>query len=157
LDPSRPVIDNSGYWHTVSDLLDIHDYSQGPVIRKNWRAFARGDRLKDVPKVHKPPQWPGWAASNSPVLLSEVGGIGFLTPGSRGWGYGDIPRTRGDFLKRFAGTMEAIQEIPNCCGFCYTQLYDVEQEINGLYTYAREPKFKMAAIRRINEARRSAR
>ena len=26
-------------------------------------------------------------------------------------------------------------------GFCYTQLYDVEQEVNGLYTYAREKKF----------------
>lgn len=26
-------------------------------------------------------------------------------------------------------------------GFCYTQLYDVEQEVNGLYTYDREDKF----------------
>ena len=26
-------------------------------------------------------------------------------------------------------------------GFCYTQLYDVEQEQNGLYTYDREKKF----------------
>ena len=26
-------------------------------------------------------------------------------------------------------------------GFCYTQLYDVEQEVTGLYTYDREDKF----------------
>ena len=26
-------------------------------------------------------------------------------------------------------------------GFCYTRLYDVEQEVNGLYTYSREKKF----------------
>ena len=26
-------------------------------------------------------------------------------------------------------------------GFCYTQLTDVEQEQNGLYTYDRRPKF----------------
>ena len=35
-------------------------------------------------------------------------------------------------------------------GFCYTQLYDVEQEMNGLYTYGRKPKFDMEIIRRIN-------
>ncbi len=26
-------------------------------------------------------------------------------------------------------------------GFCYTQLYDIEQEQNGLYTYDRTKKF----------------
>ncbi len=26
-------------------------------------------------------------------------------------------------------------------GFCYTQLYDIEQEQNGLFTYTREKKF----------------
>lgn len=34
--------------------------------------------------------------------------------------------------------------------FCYTQLYDVEQEVNGLYTYDRRPKFDPDVIRRIN-------
>ena len=29
-------------------------------------------------------------------------------------------------------------------GLCYTQLTDVEQEQNGLYTYQREPKFDPA-------------
>jgi hypothetical protein len=36
-------------------------------------------------------------------------------------------------------------------GFCYTQLYDIEQEVNGLYTYDRRPKFKPEIIKRINE------
>ena len=27
------------------------------------------------------------------------------------------------------------------CALCYTQLYDVEQEQNGLYNYDRTPKF----------------
>ena len=39
---------------------------------------------------------------------------------------------------------------PRMCGFCYTQLYDVEQEVNGLYTYEREPKFDMERIRAVN-------
>lgn len=35
-------------------------------------------------------------------------------------------------------------------GFCYTQLYDIEQEQNGLYTYERDPKVDIAAIHDIN-------
>ena len=34
-------------------------------------------------------------------------------------------------------------------GFCYTQLYDIEQEQNGLYTYDREKKFDDAIYDRI--------
>jgi len=30
---------------------------------------------------------------------------------------------------------------PYIIGFCYTQLTDVEQETNGLYTYDRQTKF----------------
>ena len=36
------------------------------------------------------------------------------------------------------------------CMFCYTQLTNVEQEVNGLYTYDRKPKFDPAIIRAIN-------
>ena len=37
-------------------------------------------------------------------------------------------------------------------GFCYTQLTDVEQEQNGLFTYVgREPKFDMSIISAINK------
>ncbi len=36
------------------------------------------------------------------------------------------------------------------CGFCYTQLYDLEQEVNGLYTYGRQAKFDPQAIAEIN-------
>lgn len=35
------------------------------------------------------------------------------------------------------------------CGFCYTQLTDVEQEQNGVYCYDRSEKFDMARIRAI--------
>ena len=38
-------------------------------------------------------------------------------------------------------------------GFCYTQLYDIEQEQNGLYTYDREPKFDMTVFHGINSAK----
>ena len=46
--------------------------------------------------------------------------------------------------------MEAIREIPYLTGFCYTQVTDVQQEVNGLYTMEREAKVDMSEIRRIN-------
>ena len=45
---------------------------------------------------------------------------------------------------------DALLDNPNMFGFCYTQLYDVEQETNGLYTYNREPKFDMKLFAAIN-------
>jgi hypothetical protein len=39
-------------------------------------------------------------------------------------------------------------------GFCYTQLYDIEQEQNGFFTYTRESKFSekiMEEIVRLNQ------
>ena len=41
---------------------------------------------------------------------------------------------------------------PRVCGFCYTQLTDVEQEQNGLYCYDRSPKFSNATYARIRMA-----
>ena len=49
--------------------------------------------------------------------------------------------TEEEFFTRYEGLTAALLNAPNIMGFCYTQLYDVEQEVNGLYTYAREKKF----------------
>jgi hypothetical protein len=32
-------------------------------------------------------------------------------------------------------------------GFCYTELYDIEQEVNGIYTYDRKLKFNEERMR----------
>ena len=57
------------------------------------------------------------------------------------WGYGAPPTSLNEFYARLRGQVEAIVSNPNICGFCYTQLTDVEQEQNGLYTYDRKAKF----------------
>ena len=36
----------------------------------------------------------------------------------------------------------ALTDNEKMFGFCYTQLYDIEQEQNGLYTYDRNKKFE---------------
>ena len=68
---------------------------------------------------------------------------------SSGWGYGEAPTTDNDFIQRFKGLTEAILFHSNMGGLCYTQLTDVEQEVNGLYTYDRRPKFDVEIFREI--------
>ena len=40
---------------------------------------------------------------------------------------------------------------PAWSGLCYTQLTDVEQEINGPMTYDRKPKFDVKRVKEIND------
>ena len=54
------------------------------------------------------------------------------------------------FLQRFQSVTDAIRAIPFCQGWCYTQLTDVMQEINGLMTPDRVPKLNVARFAKLN-------
>jgi len=56
------------------------------------------------------------------------------------WGYSGVEKNEQDALSRLTGLYQAIARTPAWAGLCYTQLTDVEQEINGLMTYDRKPK-----------------
>jgi hypothetical protein len=45
-------------------------------------------------------------------------------------------------VQRFRELTQAILANPDIAGYAYTQLTDVEQEMNGLLTYDRKPKAK---------------
>lgn len=149
LDRTRPVIDTSGYVHVVTDIYDVHDYDQNP------ESFAlRYEPLKEggQPFVNRPKRE---KYEGQPYFVSEYGGI-WWNPGqtdAKAWGYGARPQSEEEFLTRYEKLTNTLLTHPNICAFCYTQLYDVEQEVNGLYTYDRRPKFDPEVIRRINTAR----
>ena len=63
-----------------------------------------------------------------------------------GWGYGNAPKTEEEFLTRLKGLTDVLLDNECMLGYCYTQLTDVEQEQNGLYTYDRRPKFPPEVI-----------
>ena len=84
-----------------------------------------------------------------PLFISEYGGIGYGN-NEESWGYGNYPKTEEEFIERYKGLTEALLFNENIMGFCYTQLYDVQQETNGLMTYQREFKFSPEIIRKIN-------
>lgn len=152
IDRTRLYIETSGFKHfpELADLLDSHDYSQDPEeIRKKYEPLLRGEDA-----IVYTPTW-RWHTKDSLYgkvsFISECGGASFAVGDSQGgaWGYGDAPKTKKEFLERFRGILGAMMENPKIGGFCYTQLYDIEQEINGLLTYDREPKFDMNEIRTI--------
>ena len=88
-----------------------------------------------------------------PVFISEYGGIKWNVDQEEredAWGYGDGPGTREEYLERYRRLTDVLLDNPRMFGFCFTQLYDVELEVNGLYTYDRKAKFDMEIIRQIN-------
>lgn len=156
IDPTRPVISNDGWEHTVSDLVTIHDYRETgdellALHGDGDAATIRGERSYSWYGQKLFAQ--GYAYQNQPLLLSEYGGIAFVT--EDGWGYGAQVADEQAFLKRFLSQNEAIRRMPQYCGFCYTQLTDVEQEKNGLLTADRRDKLSKAGIEAVRNSNRS--
>ncbi|MBQ9545465.1 MAG: beta-galactosidase, partial [Clostridia bacterium] len=149
-DPTRPVIDVSGGFHVVTDIFDVHDYEQDPEKFASYYAKIPEGVITD--QLERRKDWAGrqkWD-KKSPVFVSEYGGIKWAFGEVSGWGYGNAVTTEEEFLARYKGLTDALLDNPDIMGFCYTQLYDVEQEINGLLTYDRKFKFDPDVIREIN-------
>lgn len=144
MDPTRPVIDTSGNFHVITDVFDIHDYEQDvDVFKKKFEKMAVGGEVYvTFPDRQR--------YEGQPYMVSEYGGIWWNPDNEDGWGYGNRPQSEEEFLERYKGLTETLLNNPAICGFCYTQLYDIEQEVNGLYTYDRKPKFSPEIIRKIN-------
>lgn len=53
-------------------------------------------------------------------------------------------------LEKYEDLMQGLSMLPFVTGFCYTQLTDIELEINGLLTYDRQPKAKPARIAQLH-------
>jgi hypothetical protein len=84
------------------------------------------------------------------VFVSEYGGFALIENEKDGWGYGVAPKTKEELLERYKLFTDSLIDNPNIMGFCYTQLYDIEQEKNGLYTYSRKSKLDMNDVKKIN-------
>lgn len=145
LDPTRPVVDASGFMHVETDIFDVHEYEQ------DTEAFSRmfGPMRSGGPAYNthlKAQEYKG-----QPYMVSEYGGT-WWSPGNdpdNQMSYGAKPSSGEEFIRRFTALTNTLLSNPAICGFCYTQLYDVEQEVNGLCTYARKPKFDPELFRAV--------
>ena len=155
LDPTRPCIDTSGNYHVITDIYDVHDYTQDPdVFGAYFKQFGEtGDFDYTNTNPTRQPFLQRWYQykKGMPAFVSEYGGIKWdMAQSENGWGYGNAPKTEEEFIERYQKLTECLLFNKNMFGFCYTQLYDVEQETNGLYTYERVPKFDPKIFKKIN-------
>lgn len=144
-DPTRPCIDTSGNYHVdKTDVYDVHDYEQDPAKFaehfSDWSEFGTMSNGIGNRRQHYD--------GKTPFFVSEYGGIRW-TDKQDGWGYGNAPKTEEEFLTRLKGLTDVMLDDDRIFAFCYTQLTDVEQEQNGLYTYDRRPKFDPAVVHAI--------
>ena len=156
LDPTgRPVIDNDGWEHTeMTDLFGMHDYTAtGDVFYEKYKRMGEPGFV--MPDVSRAAMAPGNKYNGTPFFLSEFGGVSYIMPGQQApegaWGYAGLMKDQTSALGRMAGLWDAIARVRPIAGICYTQLTDVEQEINGLLTYDRNPKFDVKALREMND------
>ena len=158
LDPTRPINETSGFLHIKTDIYTVHDYTQNP---EKYR--ARYDSIApDNPDAYQL-SW-GWYGNvpeydvkyaGQPYVIDEYGGTFWIpeyadeAPRGNGrseWGYG---KSAQEVIDLIGALTQPMLDNPNIVGFTYTQLTDVEQEVNGIYTYDRQLKFDAEQLKQI--------
>ena len=118
LDPSRLVNDASGWQHEdAGHIIDVHRY-QGPQAM-----FGARGRV---------------------AVVGEFGGLGYKETGHAwagdAWGYGGLFPTREALADRYDLLTKRLYHDRDTHGIgagIYTQMTDVEVELNGFFTYDR--------------------
>ena len=121
LDATRPIDATSGWYdQDCGDFLSIHNYFR--PLRAGWSGKQRGNRA---------------------VIISEFGGLAQMTPGhtslDHSYGYGDFATVK-DWRAAVQKLLEEAESLQaeGLAGYVYTQVSDVEEEVNGLLTYDRK-------------------
>jgi len=131
-DSSRLVNDVSGWQHeNVGDIIDVHRY-QGPQAMRG--------------------------ANGRVAVVGEFGGLGYKAPGHTwagdAWGYGGLFETPDSLAARYDLLLKRLYRDRDTHGMgagVYTQLTDVEVELNGFLTYDRAVmKFDTARVAAVN-------
>ena len=145
LDDTRLVVTNDGWENLeMSDIIGIHDYSKyGDEFKEKF-----GETSESLVPAGRRLMVQGDKLAGQPIMLSEFGGVSLTT--NSGWGYNGAENNEEAFMERLERLFENVASC-DFCGWCYTQLTDVEQETNGLLNAAHHPKFDLERIRGIVE------
>ncbi len=146
-DKMRFVITNDGWEHTISDILTLHHYEQdGDKLYKYFETIEKTTNGL-YEQSNKGAFADSYKYQNQPIIFSEFGGTAFKDKTSgNNWGYGDGVKSKEEFIRRFKSLIENLYNLSYLSGYCYTQLSDVEQEVNGLVYPNREPKIDSKII-----------
>ena len=153
LDSSRPVIGNDGWEYSSGDLWTLHLYHDAQrtlderlavLLADPRQTVTEGDRPRVGALVDSDP-------SNLPVMLTECGEVGFETDSATkdAFAYGDLPTDTKALEQEIRRIMASINASETLQGFVWTQLTDVQQEINGLLYFDRRPKLPLTTLQEI--------
>lgn len=119
VDPTRPIDATSGWYDQgAGDYLSEHNYFRPIAMPRGTKGDGRA------------------------CVLSEFGGLSFWVAGHSSledaYGYAtyDSPAAWWAAVQDVMAQAAAL-EAEGLCGFVYTQLSDIEEEVNGLLTYDR--------------------
>jgi hypothetical protein len=135
IDSTRLINHNSGSNCCVSDPMA----GNGDIIDDHAYQMSTGTRPPDATRI---------------AVLGEFGGLGRRVAGSEwspgnGFGYGDLYPNEEYLTNRYVTITEEVARFVQTRGLSasvYTEPYDVENEVNGFYTYDRRV-LKMTASR----------
>ncbi|MDR1518338.1 MAG: beta-galactosidase [Dysgonamonadaceae bacterium] len=130
-DPSRILNPASGgnFYHT-GDVLDMHHYPEPEMY------------LYDPDRVN---------------VLGEYGGIGYavnehLWANEENFGYEALKQSSKEVTDKYIDLLNILKSLPKFSASVYTQVSDVEGEVNGLVTYDRKViKIDEAAVKKANQ------
>ena len=154
LDRTRLVVSNDGWEMTITDICALHNYRHGQKSetgKYDYYKEAISTKEKILASKHSDRNnyVEGYRHQGEPILLTEFGGIGFKVGEDAGWGYTTVA-SEAEYIEDYRRIMEAVFASKILFGYCYTQLTDVEQEINGILTYDRKPKCDLAELNKLN-------
>jgi hypothetical protein len=155
LDQSRPVIGNDGWEYSSGDLWTLHLYHESARSLDDRLATLIDDPSQPVTQGERPRNGAlaGSDPSHLPMLLTECGGVGFEAEQQieNAFAYGELPGTTEQLEQEIRQIMASIRASETLQGFVWTQLTDVQQEVNGLLNFDRTPKLPLATLREIFE------
>lgn len=154
-DPYRFVITNDGWEHTISDILTIHHYEQDGAKLYSYYDSLEKAVAEKWETHHKGAFCDGYSYNGQPIMFTEFGGTAYIktTEGSNNWGYGVGVNDDDEYVARFKSLIEALNAIEYSSGYCYTQLSDVQQEVNGVLYENRDFKIEPAILKSIQDKR----
>ncbi len=148
LDPSRPVISNDGWEHTISDIWGIHDYTQfkQQLVDRYGTVDAIKQTLDGMNASRRRLLLLPEARTDQPVMLTEFGGLSYMPKSGDAWfGYATVGDAE-EYAALMKSLFDGIYQSPYIAGFCYTQLTDTMQETNGLLDERRQPKLPIETL-----------
>lgn len=149
LDGTRLVSGNDGWEQAQTDIFTVHDYTAWPQDLDPAYGTEEGI-LKGAPSG-KLLTAQGHNHQGKPKIFSEFGGIAMQKDqGGDNWGYNGAVEDEAALLRRFEAITQGARALPGFCGYCYTQLTDVFQEVNGLLDMDRNPKADLEEIKKAN-------